>query len=353
MTSANKHQAQAPPPNRPSQLQRLMALANRAGLDYFILALLVMIALAYLWPAGGAQDSPLPLTQIANYGVSLIFFFYGLRLNPVKLRTDLRNWRLHLVVHLSTFVLFPLLVLSGKTLFEDADSELMWLGIFFLATLPSTVSSSVVMVSIAEGNIPAAIFNASISSLMGVFITPLWMGLFLSAAEGSFDLGQVILKLTLQVLAPVMLGIFLHPRLGAFAERHRQMLRYFDQSIILLIVYTSFCESFANDLFRGYRTSDLFLLSAGMTGLFLLVYGLIYLVSGLLAFNREDRITALFCGSKKSLVHGTVMSKVLFSGSSIIGLVLLPVMLYHTLQLIAASIFAQALAQKANKNRVK
>lgn len=333
--------------NYSSKFQHLVSLAKRAGLDGFILALTGVIILAYLWPSGGTQEGPLP--TIAGYGVSIIFFFYGLGLNLETLLAGLRNWRLHMVVHLSTFVLFPLLILSGKWLFEDSNNELIWLGAFYLAALPSTVSSAVVMVSIAGGNIPAAIFNASISSLIGVFITPLWMGLFLSAAEGTFDFWSVIGKLVIQVLLPVLLGVLLHSRLGIFIEKHRKKLRYFDQSIILLIVYTSFCESFARQMFRGFSMFDIIMLGAGMTGLFLLVYIIIHAVSLLFHFSREDRIAAVFCGSKKSLVHGTVMAKVLFSGSSILGIILLPIMLYHALQLIVASIIAQSMARKAAK----
>lgn len=329
----------------PTLLTKITALAKRAGIDGFIVAIIVVVMLAYSWPTAGSDNGPLPLSAIATYGASFIFFFYGLRLNPEKLRAGLSNWRLHLVVHLATFVVFPLLILAMRWFFASSDNELLWIGIFYLAALPSTVSSSVVMVSIAEGNIPAAIFNASISSLLGVFITPVWMSLLLNDASHTFDLGSIMGKLALQVVLPVVLGVLLHARWGAFAEKYRQQLRYFDQSVILLIVYTSFCESFAKRMFQDYNTWDLFLLSISMIGLFLLVYFLINSLSRLLRFNREDRITAVFCGSKKSLVHGTVMSNVLFAGSTSIGIVLLPLMLYHALQLITASMIAQALAK--------
>lgn len=328
-------------------VKRFFALAARAGLDRFIFGLLGMVLLAYLWPQGGTGEGTFSLSNLTNYGVSIIFFFYGLRLNPAKLWSDLGNWRLHIVVQLSTFVLFPLLVLAGKNFFENEQNELIWLGIFFLAAVPSTVSSSVVMVSVAEGNIAAAIFNASISSLLGVFITPLLMGLVLSSSAGvGVEMGAVILKLMLQVLAPVILGIILHAKLGGGAQQHRNKLKYFDQSVILLIVYTSFSKSFATDMFSGLTIGDLLLLGIGMLGLFFLVFLLISLVSRLMGFNREDRIAVVFCGSKKSLVHGTVMSKVIFSNAGVTGMVLLPLMIYHALQLIAASMIAQRMARQ-------
>lgn len=321
------------------------SLLVRVGLDWFILALVGMIGLAKLWPGPGIKEGLFSLSSLATYGVSLIFFFYGLKLNVGQLREGLQNYRLHIVIHLSTFVLFPALVLTARSVFMTTDTALLWLGIFYVAALPSTVSSSVVMVSIAGGNIPSAIFNASISSLIGVFITPLWMSYVLANTTGQYNLGGVIGKLTLQVIVPVVLGLFLNSRLGWFADRNKTALRYFDQITILLIVYTAFCESFSRHSFETISVGDLLWLAALMLGLFFLVFGLITIGSRLLKFNREDRITALFCGSKKSLVQGSVMANVLFPGS-IAGVVLLPIMLYHALQLIVASIIAQAMAHR-------
>lgn len=318
---------------------------RRFGLDPFLIGLIGMILLAYLWPQGGAEDGPLPLEEITTYGVSLIFFFYGLRLSPSKLKAGLTDWRLHVVVQGSTFVLFPLLVFLVGVFFPNLKEEALWLGVFYVAALPSTVSSSVVMVSIAGGNIPGAIFNASISSLLGVFITPLLMGFFLSSSSAAQpDMGSIMGKLLLQVVVPVALGVLLHSRLGALAEKYKGKLRLFDQAIILLIVYSSFCESFEQKMFEGYSLGQLALLGGAMVLLFFLIFGLIQLLTSFLGFSRENRITAIFCGSKKSLVHGTVMSKVIFPEATLLGIILLPLMLYHAFQLIAASILAHRMA---------
>ncbi|WP_223815872.1 bile acid:sodium symporter family protein [Adhaeribacter rhizoryzae] len=324
---------------------KLKELAARAGLDGFLLSLLGLIMLAYFWPDLGKSDGPLPLEFISTYGVALIFFFYGLRLSPEKLRAGLSNWHLHVLIQVTTFILFPGLILAAKALWPTQPAATIWLGAFYLAALPSTVSSSVVMVSIAAGNLPAAIFNASISSLLGVFVTPLWMGWYLQASTGDFEFGPIFAKLTLQVILPVALGIGLHRRFGYFAENHRKKLRLFDQTIILIIVFNSFCESFARQLFRDFSTTDILVLGFWLAFLFFLVMALVYLFGRALNLNRENQITALFCGSKKSLVHGTVMSKVLFPDAAMAGLVLLPIMIYHALQLIFASILAQRMAK--------
>jgi solute carrier family 10 (sodium/bile acid cotransporter), member 7 len=320
-------------------------IIQRAGFDAFILALMGAVLLAWLWPYPGTDSAPIPLGKVAGYGVSVIFFFYGLKLNLAQLRVGLSNMRLHVLIHAATFVLFPLLTFAVKLFFQSPDSQTLWLGIFFLAALPGTVSSAVVMVSLAEGNIPAAIFNASLSSLLGVFITPLWMGLVMSTSSIQFDMTDVILKLTVQVLIPVVAGMLMHRFWGTFADRYRQALSNFDKGVIILIVYTSFCESFANRVFSMIGWQELFMLIGGVVSLFFLVYGIISFLAKILNFNREDRITALFCGSKKSLVQGAVMSKVLFAGMASAGVLLLPILLYHASQLLIVSSIAQRMSR--------
>ncbi len=320
-------------------MKRMIEAGRKFGLDGFLASLLFVILLAYCFPGPGTKDSPYQLAPIATFGVSVIFFFYGLRLSPAKLRDGLSNWRLHLLIHSATFLIFPLIALLVRPFF--GGDEMLWLGIFFLCILPSTVSSSVVMVGLAGGNLPAAIFNASISSLLGVFITPVWLGLVIRHTAIDLDLSSVILTLMVQVLLPVTLGMLLHGLLGKFAEKHKNRTRLFDQFTILLIVYTSFSESFAGELFSPFEILDLAGLAIGMCALFGSVYFLLIFLSGLLGFSRADKITATFCGSKKSLVQGAVMAQVLFAGVPEAGIILLPIMIYHSLQLIIVGILAQ------------
>jgi sodium/bile acid cotransporter 7 len=326
---------------------KVAQLLNKVGLDWFILSIIGVIVLASQFPGPGIAEGPFSISSLANWGISFIFFFYGLKLSRKKLVAGLGNWRLHLLVQVSTFILFPVLILLLRPWLDSGNTRVLWLGSFFLAALPSTVSSSVVMVSIANGNIPGAIFNASISSLMGIFITPAWMAVATGGSHDHIDMSDVVMKLLLQILLPVVLGLLLNPtRLGKAAEKYNKQLKYFDQVIILAIVYTAFSDSFNKHMFSNLGILELVVLGACMLALFFLVYFITGSVARLLHFNTEDRITATFCGSKKSLVHGTVMAKVIFMNSSLIGILLLPIMLYHALQLIAVSIMAQRLARR-------
>lgn len=329
--------------------KKIKQIQAKTGLDSFVIGIIGVIILAYFWWQPGVYEGKVTLNDIGNIGVSLIFFFYGLKLSPQELKKGLSNWKLHIVVQTATFIIFPIVVLVFMAIFGSFGNKLLWLGIFYLVALPSTVSSSVVMTSLARGNITSAIFNASLSSIIGVFITPVWMGIFISTSGGDFDLTNVIIKLSLQVLLPVAIGVLLHPKFGKIALKNSNKLRIFDQSIILLIVYVSFCDSFANKMFSGYATWELIVLGLAMIALFFIIYGIVTFIGKLLKFSIEDHITAVFCGSKKSLVHGTVMSKVLFPGIAGVGVILLPLMIFHALQLVLASMLAQKFAKRPDK----
>jgi sodium/bile acid cotransporter 7 len=162
----------------------------------------------------------------------------------------------------------------------------------------------------------------------------------------SFDLSQTFWKLSLQVLFPVILGLMLHQRLIAFVSRHQKSLKNFDQGIILLIVFTAFAESFSENMFSGKSTMDMLFLGFLMLAFFLLMMGLMYVLSSAFRFSREDMITVIFCGSKKSLVQGAVMGRVMFPDPKVFGIFLLPLMVYHTLQLIVGSAIAQKMGEK-------
>lgn len=333
-------------------MKKLINTLSKAGLNGFFFCLLVVVLFASQFPKWGIQGSFIPFSQISNYGVSIIFFFYGLKLSPQKMKEGIFNWRLHLLIQSTTFIIFPIFILALHVFFGANTDKLLWLGVFYVAALPSTVSSSVVMVSIAGGNIPAAIFNASISSIIGVFITPIWIALLMGSEYAQMDTSQVIIKLCFQVIVPVVGGLLLHKWLGFLTDRYKKELKLFDQTIILIIVFTSFCESFAGNMFDAYPLGNIIILAIGMLSLFLFVFVVMHLLSVLLKLNKEDRITVLFCGSKKSLVQGAVMGKVLFPDPLLLGVVLLPLMLYHALQLIASSIIAEAMAAKNAKNKL-
>ena len=315
-------------------------------IDKFVLALIAVVLVAWLCPYPVRGLSGIVLGHISMVAVSLIFFFYGLRLSTEKIKLGLKNWKLHILVQSTTFLLFPLAVLTLYPFIKNEEQEIIWLGLFFLAAVPSTVSSSVVMVSIGRGNIPAAIFNASISGILGIILTPLWMGLFLQHTQPGFDFTEIYLRLILGIILPVIIGLIMRRKWYSFALRHSRQLSIYDKSVILLIVYKSFATSFNDAVFKTVALLELAGMAVIVIALFFMIYLIVYIISTILKFNREDRITALFCSSQKSLVHGTVFSNVLFSGFYAAGLILVPLMLFHSLQIFVISIIAARYGRK-------
>ncbi len=303
----------------------------------FIAAIFLAIGVAYFFPQG---IELLPLKTITDIGIGLIFLFYGLKLSPAEFKAGFFNYKAHITIHLTTFIIFPLLCLSCLPLFENGLKSDLWIALFFLGTLPSTVSSSVVMVALAKGNLPTAIFNASLSGLIGIVATPMWIGFVLDKTT-DFDFLNVLLKLFLQIVLPLIIGLSLQRSFGYFARKHGKKLSLFDKATILLIIYSSFSSSFSSRLIRSIEAYELFKMAMIVLALFFIVFLGLAFFSKLIGFNTRDKIAVQFCGTKKSLVHGSVMVKILFGNAANSGLLLLPVMLYHSLQLILVAWFAE------------
>jgi len=324
-------------------------MLGKVGLSGFFLLLVSMIFLAWLNPGLGVKGTWYPMAWIAQYGPALIFFFYGLKLSPADLKAGVKNWPLHLIIQSTTFLLFPVVILVLKFVFGAWGNPELWLGTFYLAALPSTVSSSVVMVSIAGGDIPLAVLNASVSSLLGIVLTPVWLTVFSVHGQAAMDLGPTIVSLSVQVLLPVALGVLLNRFWGGWAAKNKKLMKLSDQFVILMIVYSAFCESFAQRQFDGFSIGSIVLLGALMLGFFLAVFFLLDAGARWFRLGRPQRITLLFCGSKKSLVQGASMSPVLFPGAG--GVILLPLMLYHALQLMAGSVMAQKMSRESDPEK--
>jgi sodium/bile acid cotransporter 7 len=307
----------------------------------------VAVALAWLFPSPGAKGGSLQPELVNKLGVSLIFFLHGLTLPLAALLAGTRQWRLHVLVQGSTFLLFPalgllLLAATGGRI----DAELRT-GLFFLCALPSTVSSSVALTAAARGNVAAAVFNATLSSLLGVVLTPLWLSLVLGAVGQALPFGSVVLDLLLWLVLPLIVGQAARPWLGTWATRHKARLNVVDRLTILLLVYTSFCDSV---LAGVWQSGGVALAVAALVcgALLSLALGLTWLCGCALGFNRADRIAALFCGSKKSLASGVPMARLIFGAHPQLAIVLLPIMIYHPLQLVVGGWLASRLARQVD-----
>jgi sodium/bile acid cotransporter 7 len=326
-------------------LARLTAVVRSVIPDSFTVLLLCSVALASVLPCQG--ETALVFGNITTVAIGLLFFLHGAKLSREALVSGLTNWRLHLLVLASTFVMFPLLGLAMKPLSGTVLPPDLYIGMLFLCTLPSTVQSSIAFTSVARGNVAAAVCSASASNFVGIFVTPLLVGTLIvqgAAAPGGSTL-DAVLSIVKQLLLPFLAGQFLRPWIGAWIDGHKPMLKIVDQGSILLVVYTAFSESVNEGLWHKLSLPTLVGLGVLCCVLLAVALALATWTSRRLGFSREDEITIVFCGSKKSLSSGVPMAKVLFAPGAL-GMVILPVMLFHQIQLMVCAVLAARWAQR-------
>ncbi|UQA92192.1 bile acid:sodium symporter family protein [Streptomyces halobius] len=320
----------------------LIPLPSWLPLDKYLLALVSTVALAALLPAHGSAAT---VADGASTGaVALLFFLYGARLSTREALEGLRHWRLHLTVLACTFVLFPLLGLAARGLVPYVLSPALYTGLLFLCLVPSTVQSSIAFTSIARGNVAAAICAGSFSSIIGVVLTPLLAALVLNGGGAGFS-AHSLLSIACQLLLPFVAGQLLRRWIGAALTRHKKVLGYVDRGSILLVVYSAFSAGMNEGIW--HQVSPLRLLCLLGVEAVLLTLMLISTTYGSkkLGFPREDRIAITFAGSKKSLAAGLPMASVLFGAEA--GLAVLPLMLFHQMQLMVCAVLAKRYARQA------
>ncbi len=309
--------------------------------DRYVSLLILAAVLGFLLPELGASDGPLHLGLVTKLGISLVFFLHGANLAPESLAAGVKNWKVHALVQATTFALFPIL---GGILFVALDgvmSDSLRLGFFFLAALPSTISSSVAMTAIAKGNVPVAVFNATLSGLLGLVLTPTMVSLVTATGVMQFSLLDAMGNIALMLLAPFAIGQLVRPLIKQSVIKHKSILSLLDRGVILLIVFTSFATSTAGGIWTRFSVGEIVATVALVLVLLAIAFAMTVWLSRRLKLPLEDEAAVVFCGSTKSLANGAPIAQILFAGSPLLGVILLPLMLYHQLQLVGCAILAQ------------
>jgi sodium/bile acid cotransporter 7 len=306
-------------------------------IDPFLLFLISVVAAASVMPARG---SVVPITDyIADAAIMLLFFLHGAKLSRQSIMGGILSWRVHLLVLCATFVMFPALGLLIFTAGLPIDPALQT-GILFLTLLPSTVQSSVAFTAIARGNVAAAICSASLSNITGILLTPALTALFIGgSASGSLESIRTIAE---QLLLPFIAGHLCRPLIIGFMDRHNWIISKVDRGSILIVVYNAFSAAVVGGIWQRLVIADLAWVLAASVVLLATVMATAWTVARQAGLSVEDQIVLLFCGSKKSLVSGVPMASTLFPAATA-GTIILPLMLFHQLQLMVCAVVAQKL----------
>ena len=327
----------------------MSTLLARLRIDPYLLLLIGTVVLASVLPAHGV--GAVVMTYAVYAAVALLFFLYGAKLAPSAILSGLTHWRLQSLVFLATFALFPLLGLALTLLLRPWLPGDLALGLMFVCVLPSTVQSSIAFTSIARGNVPAALCSATVSNLAGMVLTPALVALLLSAHGTGFST-KALVDVALQLLLPFGLGQAARPWLAPVLARHKTITSYVDRGSILLVVFAAFSEGVAAGIWSHVDYWSLALVLVLDMVLLALVLAITTAAARLVGFSTPDEIVLVFCGSKKSLASGIPMANILFPGSAI-GLVVLPLMLFHQVQLFACATLAQRYAARAGEGAAR
>jgi sodium/bile acid cotransporter 7 len=307
--------------------------------DTFILVLLAAVTAATLLPARGQTLEF--VSSLSNAAIFVLFFFHGLRLAHQSVWDGLKHWKLQGAVLLFGFLAIPLFGLSLNALAPNLLKPELWLGFFFLCALPSTVQAAISNSSLAGGNVAASVIAAALSNLSGVILTPLIFALLTQIGGGEANLGAIS-KIATLLLLPFILGQFAQRWLSDWAARHKVWIGRMDKLTIVLTVYVAFSAAVNEGLWNRLSGADMGQLLILVSVLLAASFGGAWLVGGALGLSRTDRITLLYSGAHKSLATGAPMARILFRPDQA-GMIIIPLMLYHQLQLIISAWLAAKL----------
>jgi solute carrier family 10 (sodium/bile acid cotransporter), member 7 len=315
--------------------------------DPYLVALVFTVVLAAVFPAQGVCATAVRVAVGAS--IAGLFFAYGVKLATAQMMTALLHWRPQVLVFATTYVVFPVLGLFGSWVFQRAGMADVSVahGMLFLTILPSTVQSSIAFTSIAKGNVASALCSASVSNLAGVFLVPLLVSLLISAQGSESSTGGAVKDIALQILLPFLVGQAARPRLASWFERHKVATMLFDRGSILLVVYSAFSAGMLAGVWNRVSTGSLLWVLLFDVVLLASVMTFTLLTSRALGFARADEIAIVFCGSKKSMASGIPMANVLFS-ASVVSVVVIPLMVFHQLQLFVCAVLAQRYARRSS-----
>jgi sodium/bile acid cotransporter 7 len=320
----------------------IKAVLGKLKPEPYVLALFGMVVLASILPVRGQVAHGLDV--VVKLAIALLFFLHGAKLSRQSVVAGATHWRLHLLILGFTFVMFPVLGLVLTRI--GVLPTTLAAGILFLCCLPSTVQSSIAFTSIARGNVAAAVVAASASNLFGIFITPVLVSLLMQTQGGAAGGWHSVRDILVQLLLPFIAGQLARPLIAKALEKHKALIGYVDRGSILLVVYSAFSEAVVGGIWQKISLGELALLLAVLSVLLAVVLAATTFGSRALGFSPEDEKAITFCGSKKSLATGVPMANILFPGPTA-GVIVLPVMIFHQIQLMACSVIAQHYAKKA------
>jgi len=323
-----------------------MNIIKLLKIDSFLLILIIIVITATLFPCEG--NIKVFFEYLTTFAIGLLFFMHGAKLSFPAIIDGVKHWRLHITIFAVTFLIFPVLGLTLQIFVPTLLSDNLYLGFIYLCTLPATVQSAIAFTSIARGNVAAAICSASASTLLGVFVTPILIGILMhTQSASSMNIVDAIVSIMLKLMLPFIVGHISRRWIGNWIDYNRKIINKTDRLSILLVVYVAFSDAVINGIWHQIDALSFVEIIIFSLLLLIIIIAITTYGARLLGFNKEDEITIVFCGSKKSLASGIPMASVIFP-VSIMGIMVLPLMIFHQVQLMVCAVLAARYAKRNN-----
>lgn len=314
--------------------------------NWFLMGLMGAAFMAWLTPGWGSSGGILRSELTTKMGVVLIFFFQGLTLSLAVLKKGIMQWRLHIFVQVVIFLVIPMLALTILLFTGDLLSRELKIGFLFLAALPTTIATSVAYTAMTKGNVAGAVFNSTLANLAGIFITPLWISIWLQTGGETLPLGRLFLDISLMLLAPLIVGQICRPFVYKWTDPYKKLFSILSSLIIIFIVYSAFCNSWQNNIWGAHGAGTAMIAATGGLLFFIVIKVMVYAGIRVFRFNHENSMTALFCAPQKTLAAGAPMANLIFASHPGLGIILLPLMFYHIFQLFLGGLLVNWIKQK-------
>ncbi|KAJ3361166.1 hypothetical protein GGF32_007721 [Allomyces javanicus] len=330
-------------PRRPSFATRAkdFGAAVLAALwkNWFLVGVVIVIVLAYFFPQVGKSHGYIRSEYTVKYGaVMIIFFISGLGLKSQVLVKGLLSWRQHLIIQLVSFGAIPAICfgLSRLMALTPMDDALV-AGFVVCSTMPTTISSNVIMTAAAAGNEAISLINATLGNILGIVVSPLLLLLYLGART-KVDFARIFIDIPITVIGPLILGQILRFTVPSFVAKITKTVNTSSISscMLLLLVFSTFCDTFESQKHNGGAIDPGSLLTM-IALIFVVIYPvflyLCFSIGRLLKFPRPDAISIAYCGSTKTLSLGIPLIGIIYKGDPNIGMYSLPLLIYHATQL--------------------
>ncbi|KAM4834113.1 sodium/bile acid cotransporter 7 isoform 2-T2 [Thomomys bottae] len=304
-----------------------MRLAERLRKDWFLVGIVVAIAAAKLRPSVGVNGGPLkPEITVSYIAVATIFFNSGLSLKTEELTSALVHLKLHLFIQIFTLAFFPATIwLFLQILSITTINEWLLKGLQTVGCMPPPVSSAVILTKAVGGN-------------EGIVITPLLLLLFLGSSS-SVPFTSIFSQLFMTVVVPLIIGQMVRRYIKDWLERKKPPFGTVSSSVLLMIIYTTFCDTFSNpniDLDKVSLVLILFIIVSIQLSFMLLTF--IFSTRNNSGFTPADTVAIIFCSTHKSLTLGIPMLKIVFAGHEHLSLISVPLLIYHPAQILLGSV---------------